>query len=301
MSQPNRSLARILTDLKDASEDANRDLDNVPLRMLPSFQLRKRESQDALPGLKAEYRDKLLASAVGIFAFGPLDKQVEFAAHAQRSADCLVFDVDECYQKFATPVWESLGRSGEFSITQTMLLVGCIRQFAIENGMTGSLPSLGTRDDACLKSTKETLEYVKALIHAAMGDQLLTAFFANQIVDRAIAAEIVDPPLKVVVVNATNAQSKPDSMASYFRITRALNLDVETEVNESFAIGVVEKVLKRSEPKAPPAAKPPGKPKAKAEAETKSASTQEPKPETQPAVVPEGTNPEQKEKTNDGN
>ncbi len=293
MSQTNRSLARILTDLKDATEDANRDLDNIPFRMVPSFQLRKRESQDALPGLKEEYRTKLLSNAVGIFAFGPLDKQVEFAAHAQRSAGCLVFDVDECYQKLATPVWESLGRSGEFSITQTMLLVGGIRQFALENGMTGTLPALGTRDDVCLKSPKETLEHVKDLIQAAMGDQLLTVYFANQIVDRAIAAEVVDSPLKVVVVNATGTHpAKINSLTAHFRASRALNMTDESKVDESFAIGVVEKVARRGEPKAPKSAK---------DGPIKT----DTKPEAQPAVttpaVPESTNPEQKEKTNDGN
>lgn len=232
-----RTLTQIVSDIKTAERVASRDLELIPTASIAGHQMAIREAKDSLVSLKAEYARILFQNASGFFIQGPRDKAYEFAAVAAVNCQLHPFSPEEMYRKLANSVETGMGPAREFNVNQLSVLIRELRELAEDLGIKESIAAPGIREMVACPTTADVMAYIKKLVQASSGNELMVLFARKVIAAGAMAAG-VEGQLKVAVLDVD--QSEAIALKPLFKARRIVNVSADNQIDASFAIETIE-------------------------------------------------------------
>jgi hypothetical protein len=236
-----RTIEVILNDLKAALQAANIDLDGVPARSLPSFEMSKRQATDDAVVLKKEYVTRIMGISRAFVTTGDPQKALEYAAVAAREGATITVDAQELYKKIADRVEPSLGSTREFTVNQLFLLHRALEVMAAELGLSDlSAPRL--RELRVCATAADTTAYIRELVRGSCGDVLNLTYLQSVIGDRALEMDFKGQLLPIVLLNVDG-----EDLRGMFRQAKLVPLTQDTVVDVGFAISTFKNKAPKNE------------------------------------------------------
>jgi hypothetical protein len=179
------------------------DLGGWDPRTVIGKQMAKRQAEDRLGGLRAEYKKAVAEAAVGIVLEGSVETQADFAALAEDEASTITVNANEMYLTIAKKVLPSLGRDQLFTATQSGLMFEAIEEIAtnVEAPLALTAP-IGTPPFSHVFSEQECANLIRSVIRKAIGESLNALYLEKQVVEKALSVRYNSNVVPVVITNA---------------------------------------------------------------------------------------------------
>lgn len=233
-----RQLNEIMVAYRSASKKANLNLDSVQESTRAGFAMAKRQAQDALPNLRAEFLARALKNSIAAFAVGDEARAKEFAKVAAVAGGTFTIDARAAFEKMADLVGPSIGRTREFSQHQAALLDQGLKTLAEDTGYTGRLEQVRFRTLRIVKTRDDLVDYVRELCYASNGVTPTFIAAQNQILNQALTSEFTGKVLAVVVLNAEPQDRQ--ALGSMFTKVLEARVDEVEVIDERFARNLFE-------------------------------------------------------------
>jgi hypothetical protein len=240
MSQ--RTTEQLVADIKQNEQIAATQLEAKPAATRTAFQLAVADAKNALRGLKADYRRRILINAVGFVVSGP--KVAEFVATAKAVAPQIItLDAEKFWNDLAERIEPSFGASREFTVHQLGVLIQALREAALDAGVQADLPMPQLRDQLALPTRADVVSFLRDVV-GPVGEVLNSTALSNQLVDQALASDFTGTVLVAMVVNADNTSER--ELGAVFANRFEVATDVDTEVTEEFVTKVFDASKKKN-------------------------------------------------------
>ena len=228
-----RQLNEILADYKATFKRANLNLDAVQANTRSGFATAKRQAQDALPDLRAEFLARGLKNSIAAFVVGDENKGKEFAKVANTAGGTFTVDARATFEKMADLVAPSIGRTREFSQHQAALLDQALKTLAEETGYTGSLNQVRFRTLKIVKDRDALVDYIRELCYATNGVTPTFISAQNQILTQSLKSDFTGKVLAVTILNAEPKDRQ--ALGSMFTKVLEVFVDEAEAIDERFA------------------------------------------------------------------
>lgn len=240
----NRPLDIIIDDIASAQKTADVDLDSLPIRLRPSHEIAAREAKDSLPDLRAEYQDRLLATATAFIVSGPASSQEQFADLVETNSGAVVISVKQLHAELAAKIFPSIGHTREFTVDHIAMLNDMIWKLRHKLGVVRDprFPNITSLEG--VKSEAELTDYIKRLMGPDMGGlDLNTLYIADALTAVALAKRFVGKTLPVVIINGDAADN--EAIKAKFAFSTDVDLNGVAEIDRTFAIQVFKEAKGR--------------------------------------------------------
>lgn len=228
-----RNIRTIYNEYKAAKDAANIDLTAIDNRLLPAFGAKKRQAEEKLLNLKAEFHDAVKKSLAGIMIVNTsMAKTKRFVSIAKSIMPIAVQGGDALYKEIAQPVIETMSAQGIWprmiDTAQWTALFSVMRDkvekmqcMILPSGRPMQYPDTG-RHIQPLQSIEDINRVIKEMIRHANGDEfnnlylslaIAEAVFSNQ--DN-LAVYEADAPEVVPVILTGIDESEVQGLASLF-------------------------------------------------------------------------------------
>lgn len=243
---------QLMTDIENQQRQAGTDLELVHPHVRAAFQIAAREATEQLTKSLEEYRRRLQSSAIGFFVAGAPAKTGEFRSVAVSAAKSMFFlDGLAVYERIATEVEPTIGKTREFSVQQMNQVNFAIRDIALEAGLRESLTATSLNEVRCVPTHDDLVALVRELVTSALGETFNAEVLSDQFVKQALAAKFTGNVAACIITNA-NAQVR-GALSKTFATKSDVAIEEETEVNEDFVLSVFKSAdrSKTESPKTP--------------------------------------------------
>lgn len=225
-------LEKLVDELILTEEAANINLDYESPKTIQGKAIAKREAQEKLGSLLAQYEEFLLQGLAAIFTVGDADKQARFAKLASDEGSTITVECDSLYQRLADEVEGSMRTDRLFEPSQFARLLSAVSTVAKELKIA-ELPVIKYRDGAMLKTREDLVDHIRYLVRDALGDSLNRIYLSKKIVDAAMKSRYRQSVVPVVVTGAT--QEETEGLAGFFN-KRVVIANVQEDVTSEYVI-----------------------------------------------------------------
>jgi hypothetical protein len=233
-----RQLPEILAEYRSATKKANLNLDAVQATTRAGFATAKRQAQDALPDIKAEFLARGLKNSIAAFVVGDEARSKEFARVAASAGGTFTVDARAVFEKIADLVGPSIGRTREFAQHQAALMDQALKTLAEDTGYTGRLEQVRFRTLRIVATRDDLVDYIRELSYASNGVTPTFIAAQNQILTQALTSEFTGRVLAVTILNAEPQDRK--ALGSMFTKVLEARVDDAEVIDERFARNVFE-------------------------------------------------------------
>lgn len=192
----------LLTQVNFFRATANQDLEYSDPRTRPAKEAAKRDAEEVLGGILAEYEHELRKGLAAVFVNGPADAVDEFAAIAAEEGPAAVVDVSAIYVQMATDVEASMRCDRMFEPSQFSAMLRSMTKITDSLDLR-MVPTPNYTGDVMLATFDEVVAHVRKLVRDKMGDSLNELALVRQVTGQALKMNYSRQVLPVVLKNAT--------------------------------------------------------------------------------------------------
>lgn len=231
-----------MTDLKSLVKElavnmkrASVDLETVPWQTRASITNMKKEAEEKVKGLKADYFRRVRSNTLGLFVFGEPDRVKAFTEIAAEEAGVVAIDGGLIFDRLADSIEPTLGASREFGPAQYQRLISGLQEVKSELDIRSMImPQLDSL--TAINSRAELVRYIRGLVTKAVGDDLTRLFVDQQINRLAVGSEFAGSVFPVAVTGLDR-----DEVAALVPLfTNSISVEVGTskdgEVNKEYVL-----------------------------------------------------------------
>lgn len=225
-SQTTARIETLLQQVHFFQQTANQDLTNADFRTRPGREAAKRDAEEALAGVLAEYEHELHRSLAGLFVTGPTEAVNEFSRIAAEEGPAAVVDVSAMYVQIASRVEAVMRGDRIFEPSQFATMLLAMTEFANSLDLR-MVPTPNYSGDVRLATFEDVVAHVRKVIRDKLGDSLNEVSLLRQATEQAISLGFAKDTFPVVLKNATPEEA--EGMAGFFG-GKTVNVTVDEAV-----------------------------------------------------------------------
>lgn len=237
-----KTLEQLSAALDETEKDAAIIVDELPPQTRGGWATKVAEAKEALPRLKAQYKDMLLRNAVAIFVNGDQGKVTEFAKLADEEG-AIVVDATALYTRLAKEVELTLGDQRSWGIHQVHKFHLALQEVMHDLGLT-SLPMPSRGEMPLLPTFNDTVAHIRHVLRDAVGDELNSLYVQDAAAKRARSIRYIGLTAPVLIVGAQ--ADEQNVLAKAFGKGKAeLSVGAEDEINKEYLAKSLKRIRKK--------------------------------------------------------
>lgn len=213
---------------------AQTDLDTVPWQTRASVASMIIGAREELAKLESDYASRIRQNSIGILLAGDVQGVNNYVGVAVREAGAALVQADSVYRELADRIFPSLGPGNEFGPTQLSMLHVALEKHMDRLGILQMrMPRL--EGFQATPDVESLTGYIRQLIRAAVGDDLVKTHLDKAVNERAIATHFSSKVLPVLVTGLADRQEM-EAVAPLFSNTAYVNVGTAEDVTEKYVL-----------------------------------------------------------------
>lgn len=238
----NNKLNDILQQINAATQQANTDIETIPMRSRPAWGIAITEAKERLVTLRKDYGFELLQNVVAIYVEGDATKASVFATVAENELGTFWVPFSVLYTDIASRIEKQIGANRQFLGTHGELVMSIVNEQCLRFGMHGN-SALKFGELPVVPDFTSLVAYVRQVVTSGCGDDLALQYFLERVVSQALEEQYNDKVVPLIITDFT--ESERHFLNGIFnRHSATIQISTEDNVNKQYVIKSLNKVKK---------------------------------------------------------